>query len=203
MTNTEITALIGYVNQRWPHAALDADAFPVWREDLADMPTEEVGAAVRAWARAGERFPPTSGWVRSEVERRAQTGPPSFDEAQQWVARHIGLIPYGDDSREALALALERMAGAGAHEAVLRWVQSVGLYAVRMTPDPSLYPLDIGQQADRRDRSRDYAGRVLAEWRADPRPGLAVARAREALGRGGELHRLPRAVRALPGGEAA
>jgi hypothetical protein len=67
MTESEITALIGYVNQRWPHAPLDANAFPVWVEDLASLPTEECGAAVRAYARAGERFPPTSGWVCSEV----------------------------------------------------------------------------------------------------------------------------------------
>jgi hypothetical protein len=201
MTESEITALIGYVNQRWPHAPLDANAFPVWVEDLASLPTEECGAAVRSYARAGERFPPTSGWVCSEVARRSQAAAPSFDDAQRWVARNIRLIPYDASTPEDTADAIERMARAGAHEAVLRWVQAVGVYAVRMTPDPALMALDIGQQADRRDRARHYLGVVLPEWRADPRPGLALERARAAV-EGGELRRLDATQLRLARGES-
>jgi hypothetical protein len=53
MTESEITALIGYVNQRWPHAPLDANAFPVWVEDLAEP-------ADRGVRRRGPRV--RSGW---------------------------------------------------------------------------------------------------------------------------------------------
>jgi hypothetical protein len=181
VTGPEITQLIGYVNQRWPHAALDADAFPVWLEDLADMPTEECGAAVRRWARAGERFPPTSGFIRSEVIRRAQAPAPSLDDAQRLLARLAGrCIPYGASSPEDTVEAIEKLAAAGVHECVLRWVQAVGVYAVRMMPDPELQPLDMNQMADRRDRVRDYDRRIVPEWRADPRPGVALERARQA-----------------------
>jgi hypothetical protein len=158
-------------------------------------------AAVTRFAKAGERFPPTSGWVCSEVARRSQAAAPSFDDAQRWIARNIRLIPYDASTPEETAAAIERMALAGAHEAVLRWVQAVGVYAVRMTPDPALMALDIGQQADRRDRARHYLGVIVPEWRDDPRPGLALERARAAL-EGGELRRLDAAQLRLARGDS-
>jgi hypothetical protein len=201
VTPSEVSRLLGLVARRWPHAPLPPESGDVWLEDLAAVPAEEAVAAVTRFAKAGERFPPTSGWVCSEVARRSQAAAPSFDDAQRWIARNIRLIPYDASTPEETAAAIERMALAGAHEAVLRWVQAVGVYAVRMTPDPALMALDIGQQADRRDRARHYLGVIVPEWRDDPRPGLALERARAAL-EGGELRRLDAAQLRLARGDS-
>lgn len=200
MQRSEIVGLIGYVNQRWPHAPLEEASLPVWIEDLSDVPAEEAHAAVVGFARAGERFPPTSGWVRSEVDRRAQAPAPSFDEAQRWLSRHIARVGLVDPrGPEDTATAIERLAMLGAHEVVLRWVQAVGIYAARMAPDGSLHGLDAGQSADRRDVARHYDRQVVSDWRSEPRAGLALERARVALGEGrGELRRITDAARQLP-----
>jgi hypothetical protein len=117
------------------------------------------------------------------------------------VARNIRLIPYDASTPEDTADAIERMALAGAHEAVLRWVQAVGVYAVRMTPDPALMALDIGQQADRRDRARHYLG----PWSC--RSGVPIrGRGWRSSGRaaveGGELRRLDATQLRLARGES-
>jgi hypothetical protein len=200
VTPAEVARLLAMVEKRWPHAPLPLGSGDVWLEDLADVPAEEVRAAVTDYARAGERFPPTSGYVRSEVLRRAQVAPPSFDDAQRIVARlAASCIPYDASGPEDTATTIERMAARGVHEAVLRWVQMVGVYAIRHTPDPELQPLDIGQMADRRDRARHFDREVLPAWREDPRPGLSLARAREALEapRRGELRAID-STRHLP-----
>jgi hypothetical protein len=198
MTEPEIVQLIGYVNLRWPHSALEANVIPVWAEDLASLPGEECAAAVRRWAKAGEKFPPTSGWVFSEVERQSQSTAPGFDDVGTVVERALMgreflaevYSPEGHYGPEQTARAIEIMAGRGAHEAVLRFVQEKGLRAVLMMPDGSRYPLDRNQSADRRDLARHYNGQTVPGWRADPSPGLALSRARAALGEGrrGELH---------------
>jgi hypothetical protein len=181
MTPSEIARLLQVVEKRWPHALLPLGSADVWLEDLRDMPAEEALAAVTRFARAGERFPPTSGIVRSEIERASQAPAPSLDDAQRLLSRLAGrCIPYGASSPEDTVEAIEKLAAAGVHECVLRWVQAVGVYAVRMMPDPELQPLDMNQMADRRDRVRDYDRRVVPEWRADPRPGVALERARQA-----------------------
>lgn len=200
MTPSEIARLLQTVEKRWPHAALPLGSGDVWLEDLSDVPAEEAHAAVVAFARAGERFPPTSGWVRSEIDRRAQAPAPSFDEAQRWVGRHIARIGLVDPrGPEDTATAIERFAMLGAHEVVLRWVQAVGIYSARMAPDGSLHALDFGQSADRRDAARHYDRQVVPDWRAEPRPGLALERARLALGEGrGELRQITDAARQLP-----
>jgi hypothetical protein len=197
MTEPEIVALLGYINQRWPHAALDSDALPIWLEDLAELPTESCGAAVRRWAKAGEKFPPTSGWVFSEVERQSQTAAPGFDAISAEIARtltralaHELYRPTGAFTPDDAAEAVRIMAEAGVHEAVLRFVQEQGLREAWLVPHGEQFPLDMSQQARRRDAMRHYRDVTLPGWQRDPRPGVALERARRVLGpaRRGDLH---------------
>jgi hypothetical protein len=119
MTPAETGRLLGHIARRWPHAPLPIDSGDVWLADLAEIPAAEALAAVTRWARAGEQFPPTSGWVRSDVDRQAQTAAPSFDELQAFLSRHASLLPYGERNRpEDTPHAVARLAVAGAHEAV-------------------------------------------------------------------------------------
>lgn len=199
MTEAEVVALIGYINQRWPHAPLEASAIPVWLEDLSPLPTEECGASVARWAKSGERFPPTSGWVCSDVERTAQSPVPAFDDIGQIKMRALGRALAGElyspNSRwspQDTARAIEVMAAAGVHESVLRFAQEKGLRAFVLMPEGDMHALDVSQQADRRDMARHYRDVTVPGWQRDPRPGLALSRARESLGEGrrGELRRL-------------
>jgi hypothetical protein len=192
MTQAEVAELIGYINLRWEHAPLSASVHSIWVEDLGPLPAEACLAAVRRWARSGEKFPPTSGWVFSEVERDAQASSPGFGDVGTVVERTLVgpaflrevYSPDGHYGPEQTARAIEIMAARSAHEAVLRFVLEQGLGAVLMMPDGARFPLDRNQAADRRDMARHYNGVTVPGWRADPSPGLALSRARVALGDG-------------------
>jgi hypothetical protein len=191
MTPAEVAFLLDTVEKRWPHAPLPLGSADVWLEDLRDLPATECQAAVTRWAKAGERFPPTSGWVCSEVERRSQDAPPSFNEVGDIVARGLGRAasrelyrPNGHWSVEDTVRAVEILALAGVHEAVLRYVQEVGVGEVLTTPHGDMHALDPGQSADRRDLSRHFERVSVPGWQANPSSGLALANARRALGRG-------------------
>lgn len=205
MTRAQVAELVGYINLRWPQMPIDEKAVPIWIEDLEPLPVEECGSAVKRYALSGERFPPTSGWVHSEVIRQSQAQPPGFDDVGTVLMRTLGRAlagelyrPDGHYSQEDTARAIQVMADNGAHEAVLRLVAEKGLRAVVMTPDGSMHALDSNQKADRRDMARHYRDVTVKGWQDDPRPGVALERAREALGDGrrGELRQL----RALEGG---
>lgn len=181
MTLPELARLLDRVQQRWASVRIDTGAADAWAEDLAGAPFEAALGQVVAYAREGHEFAPTSGEIRRRLVVLAQATPPGFDELQAFLSRHVRSLPYGQTNSPADTVeALERLAEAGAHEALLRFVAAHGVYAVRMMPDPSLEGLDMNQQADRRDKARDYQRRVLPEWQRDPRPGLALERARAA-----------------------
>jgi hypothetical protein len=210
MIGSEIVALIGYINRRWPHAPLDENAYPVWLEDLAELPTEECGAAVKRYAKAGERFPPTSGWVFSEVQRHAQMPAPGFEAISAEISRtltralaHELYRPSGNFTPEDTAFAVGVMAERGVHEAVLRFVQEVGLREAWLIPHGDQFPLDMGQAADRRNLMRHYRDQSVPGWRADPTPGVALVRARAALepGRAGGLRPIDPGRHLPEGGE--
>jgi hypothetical protein len=197
MTPAEVAFLLEMVEKRWPHAPLPLGSADVWLEDLKGFPAAECQAAVTRWANAGEKFPPTSGWVFSEVERQSQAAAPGFDAISAEIARtltralaHELYRPTGAFTPEDTATAVRIMAEAGAHEAVLRFIQEQGLREAWLVPHGEQFPLDVSQQARRRDAMRHYRDVTLPGWRADPSPGLALERARRALepARRGDLH---------------
>lgn len=198
----EVARLLQDVARRWPHCDVAPDAGDAWMVDVAELAEAEVRAAIRSWARSGRaeaRFAPTSGWVAGECARRRAAPAPSFDELQRWLSRHCWLLPHEDVGGGDLADTVAALEAAGAHEAVLRFVVAHGVFGVRRMPDPSVQALDVGQLADRRDRAREYRDRVLVDWREDPRPGVALERARAAreLERGAAARGLRRPSLAL------
>lgn len=201
MTPSELARLIEHVEKRWPHAPLPLGAGDVWLEDLAEVPFAEAKAAVTAYARAGERFPPTSGYVLSAVVKAAQQPPPSIDDATRQLARLIAsCAPYDARGPEDTATTIAALAERGVHEVVLRFVAEQGVYAVRMMPDADEFALDPNQLADRRDKARHYRDVTVKGWQQDPRPGLALERARAALGGGKDAPALPFRRMELGGG---
>jgi hypothetical protein len=178
LIDRELTGVMAYVNLRWPHRPVNNEAFAAWREDLAGVEVAAAHAAVVRLARSGREFPPTSGTVLNEIRRAEQALPPSFEDMMRWLSRNMWRLPYAADDR-AMVQALEALTYSGAHEAICRFVEQEGVYAVRMTPDPSMHPLDPNQLADRRDKARAYRDRTLPNWQADPTPGLALRRVRD------------------------
>jgi hypothetical protein len=207
MTQDEVLDLLSILRGWWPHSDID-QGDPVatarlWLARLASYACEDVERVVKRLSDAGREHAPTVGVVVNALELDRQGDPPSFDELQAWLSRHVRLLPYGEANTPAdTTRAVQRLAAAGAHEALLRFVAAHGVYAVRMMPDASVEALDPGRSADRRDMARDYRARVVADWRADPRPGRAVERARRAELASGErpLRRVDGAG-VLPAGE--
>lgn len=180
MTHNDVLDVLSVVAIKWPNSNLGERqaAAANWLDALGAFDRDDVAAAVKRLAAAGREFAPTADQVAQEVQLALQGPPPSFDEVQAFLSRHIRCLPYGQANTPSdTVTAIEQLADAGAHEAVLRFVVAHGVYAARMMPDPTLQALDPNQLADRRDRARDYTHRVLADWRRDPRPGVALAQA--------------------------
>jgi hypothetical protein len=186
---SEVAELLERVEKRWPHAPLPLGSADIWLEDLADVPAGMAGSAVKAYALAGERFPPTSGWVLAECQRAMEDGPPSFDDAadlSKWIPVRVFIRelydPNGSYSPEATARAVALMLEGGAHEVACRFVQERGLRAVATLPDGERYALDLNQSADRRDAARHFRDVSVRGWQQDPRRGLGLERACRGLG---------------------
>jgi hypothetical protein len=180
---SEVARLLGEIGKRWPFAPLPSGSADVWLDDLAGVSVEQATAAVRKWAKAGEKFPPTSGWVFSETVRAGQDAPPPFEAVGESLMRYQHWLPWDPEGRftpEEEAAAIRVLAERGVHEAVLRFIQAEGLgqcYRIRWGERGSL---DIGAAADLRDRARRFS-ELVAAWRQDPTPGLALGRAERAL----------------------
>lgn len=185
MTRDDVLDVLSVVAMKWPHANLGNldEAVTIWLAELAVFERADVEAAV---LRLGDReFPPTCGHVAAEVRRALQGPPPGFDDmlAAVWAALPQRVFlrrfyrPEGAFGRAATAEAVAVMQANGAHEAACRFVQSRGIRAVWLIPDGSMYPLDLNQQADRRDSARYYVASVLPDFERDPSQGLALDRA--------------------------
>lgn len=186
MTEDEIGDLLEVVDKIWPHSNVVGGDIKltvrVWHMVLKDVPAEVAQEALMAQVAAGEKHAPSVAVLLHAARAGQVPDAPSFEEAQDFLARHTSCLPYGpSNTSEDTVTAIEKLAAAGAHEAILRFVQGQGVWAIRMMPDPSIQPLDMNQQADRRDKARDYRSRTLGDWRADPTPGLALARAQRAV----------------------
>lgn len=216
MTPAETARLLQHIGRRWPHAEIPPDSGDVWHADLAAVPADRAAAAAESWALKGSPFPPTSGWVLAESTRADQSPAPGAADAQRLLSRLLAsCAPHDSVTPASTAVAIVRLAERGVHEAVLRWVQAVGISAIRFMPDAAMHGLDPNQLADRRDRHRHYERTVLEDWRNDPRPGVALERACRAaeltvdqlvqLSNAAVVTRIdrPRALRALPAPPAA
>lgn len=193
MTPEQTADVLSMVRLWWPHSDVDSGdvdgTAKAWHAALERYGREEVEQAVRRLLASGREHAPGVGVIVARIEHERQGEPPSFDEAQSFIARHISALPYSSSGYQAPSETVEaivRLAERGAHEVVLRLVAALGIYAVRMMPDASLQPLDLNQRAVRRDRERDYRERIVAEWRSSPVRGLALARAERKAAREGD-----------------
>jgi hypothetical protein len=190
MTRDQILDCLTMVRLWWPHSDIDhgdpVKAAAAWHEALAPYNWRQVETALRALRDTGREHAPVIGQVVRSVRLAEQGAAPSGEDAQLWIGRHQSLLPYGlTNTPEDTVTAIERLTTAGAHEAVLRWVQRAGVYAIRMMPDPSRIHFDKNQrveEATRRDMLRDYRERVVPEWEADPRAGVALEQACRSAG---------------------
>lgn len=185
MTYDEVADVLSVVAIKWPHSNLGAPAAAasLWLAELRSFELADVEAAV---GRLGDReHAPTAGIVAAEVRAGLQGSPPSFEELGDAVMRALPAPVflrelYHSDGQYTVAdtaRAVALLQAAGAHEALLRHVQELGLRAVLTTPHGDREPLDPNQQADRRDMARRYRDATLPGWKRDPRPGLALERA--------------------------
>jgi hypothetical protein len=189
VTRAETSEVLAMIGLHWPHSNLGENPVQVldfWHAQLGDLPADAVAEALTDLSREGREHAPPVGVVFNRAVRGLHELPPSFEDMLLFFSRHHRCFPYrdGHNQPEDTVACIEALTEAGAHEAVLRFVAEQGVYAVRTIPDGSMHPLDMNQQADRRDKARHYEHRTVPAWRADPRPGLALAQASRVLERG-------------------
>jgi|SRR4051794_41444604 hypothetical protein len=197
MNQADAYDAVALVKMLWPHSDLgpsDEAVAKLWFSRLVPFEAEVVVSAITKLSDEGREFAPPLGVIVHRINQELQDPPPSFEDMMQFIGRHGRCLPYRDgyNTPEDTALAIECLARKGAHEAILRFVAEQGVWALRTVPDGSLFPLDMNQQADRRDKSRHYEHRTVPDWRVDPTPGLALARTQRRLAKvsNGDLRRL-------------
>ena len=201
MTREEVADLLEVADKLWSHSNLVTgdleQTIKTWHAVLEPLPASVVQDALVDMARTGREHAPGPGVVFATARLRSGPAPLSFDDMQKWLSRHMSFLPYvHEGDAHDTTLAIEILDRHGAHEATLRFVVQHGIEAIRRMPDPTLHPLDPGQQADRRDYARWYRQRTVPEWESDPTPGLALARSQAADARLVEREQ----VRQLPAG---
>lgn len=67
MTRDEWDKIVAFLASTWPHSPPEEGTIEIAFTELADLPAEQVLTAVRTFNRDGERFPPTSGQIRSRM----------------------------------------------------------------------------------------------------------------------------------------
>jgi hypothetical protein len=55
------------IREHWPHSPLPDESITRWGSDLADLPSEQVGAAIEAFVREGREHAPNGGQIRNKV----------------------------------------------------------------------------------------------------------------------------------------
>jgi hypothetical protein len=58
---------VAMIRDYWPRIELPENAIMRWGADLADLPSEHVGAAIDAHYRASREFPPNGGMIRDKA----------------------------------------------------------------------------------------------------------------------------------------
>jgi hypothetical protein len=94
MIESDVAALMGYVNQRWPHSPVGAAHRPVWVEDLDSVEPDAAKRAVVRLARTGREFPPTSGQIVAELARELIGAPDWAEVRRQLVARRRAMTQW-------------------------------------------------------------------------------------------------------------
>lgn len=79
-------AIAAEICARWPEASFPKSSVVLYGRELADLDAAHVQAAVAAWDRDGNRFPPTAGQLRQKILELDADAPP-WVEAFRWIQR--------------------------------------------------------------------------------------------------------------------
>lgn len=66
-TPSEWLEIAAVIRDRWPHSPLPDSSLEQWGVDVADLPAEQVAAAVEVLYREGREFAPNGGQIRAKV----------------------------------------------------------------------------------------------------------------------------------------
>lgn len=72
MTRSEWFRQVAILQARWPHKPIPEQTAEIWFHDLADIPVEQVEAAILALYREGREWPPNGAQVRAKVAELGQ-----------------------------------------------------------------------------------------------------------------------------------
>lgn len=171
-------ALIG----SWPGQQWDEETLGLYVEQItARGVSPEVAIQVlRSFTGA---FPPSAGQVGAAAEIVRQGPPPGFYSMHRMIAKHVAKLDYhrpqSNFDRFIAAVAEE-------HEVAARFAVELGPRGVREFPDPARSQDQGGSVALTR-AEKSYT-KLVREWEADPRPGVALTEAkRMTLSSGGGM----------------
>lgn len=193
MTGAEASALVTRIAGTWPGVKISDAVTTTWLDRLVALPAGDGSAAYEILLARGSAFAPSLAEFVAAVAEVQQGPPPTEEQADEIVRRHAGRWPYRGHctAGEHTVGAVRQLMAAGVHEAVCRWVQQAGGWTVAEMPDARA-GLDRDGQIRRHELLRAYRTDAVGSWRADPSPGLALARAeaQHALGCGSSPRRL-------------
>jgi hypothetical protein len=186
MRPSEWLEIVAVIRDRWPHSDLPEGTIEQWGRDVADLPAEQVAAAVEALYRDGVKFAPNAAQIRTRVVELAL----SIPEWSYVLARLRHLLSKSEQ-RWIDGEAVDERAGALADEAPLirEFVRSAGW-------DQVSRGLDGGNEEARlREKFAAFCERAKREhlYRGIPSGGLRELRRIES-GRPRELGEVVREV---------
>jgi hypothetical protein len=81
MNRPEWIEVVKRYRANWPHAQIPDASIAKWYDDLAELPAEQVTAAVEAIYREGAEFPPNGAQVLAKVSEVERSDP---DHGEAW-----------------------------------------------------------------------------------------------------------------------
>jgi len=160
MKTSEWLKIAAVIRERWPHSPLPLESVARFGEDLADLPTEHVVAAVEAIYREGREFAPNGGIIRRKVAELS-LGAPDWGTVLRELARIGGKSTNTyrgrDDAEGNPIFEDDRTAALEAADPLIReFVMSIGWAQIRAVESGS-------DEARLRDKWRAFCDRVQRE----------------------------------------
>lgn len=75
MKESEWLRIVEEIRARWPHAELPKATIEAWFSAVADLPADQVAAAVEVYYRDGREFPPHGGQLRQKAAELSADAP--------------------------------------------------------------------------------------------------------------------------------
>lgn len=98
MKRSEWVDVVKRYRANWPHATVPDASIAKWYDDLAELPVEQVIAAVEAIYREGHEFPPNGAQVLAKVAEVERSDPDHGEAWQLVVSALRRFAPYEWDA---------------------------------------------------------------------------------------------------------